>query len=126
MHHRQATALEFLPRIYDIISADYDVSTSCRFSHATAHIYYFPKDRFCTYPEQGFSPAPSVCGFLSHQMVRSLLPLSEIKTTEITQWKKLFKGMVRPAQLVIIIYSLIFSGPVIIPLVFGSLIFQKD
>ena len=37
MHHRHATTLEFLLRICDVILADYDVSQSCMFSHATAH-----------------------------------------------------------------------------------------
>ena len=35
MHHRHDT------RICDVISADYDVSQSCRFSHGTAHMYLF-------------------------------------------------------------------------------------
>ena len=30
----------FLPRICDVISADYDVSPSCRFSHRTAHLFF--------------------------------------------------------------------------------------
>ena len=38
MHHRHTTVLEFLPRICDVILADYDVGPSCRFSHAKAQI----------------------------------------------------------------------------------------
>ena len=38
MHNRHATTKEFFPQNYDVISADYDVSPSCRFSHATAHV----------------------------------------------------------------------------------------
>ena len=38
MHHQDAASQDSLPPIYDIISADYDVSPSCRFSHAPAHM----------------------------------------------------------------------------------------
>ena len=37
MHHKHATSQNFFPPIYDVVLADYDVSPSCRFSHATAH-----------------------------------------------------------------------------------------
>ena len=37
MHYIHATSQDF-PPIHEVVLADYDVSPSCRFSHATAHI----------------------------------------------------------------------------------------
>ena len=39
MHHGDVQLRKKFPRNYDVILAYYDVSPSCRFSHATAHIY---------------------------------------------------------------------------------------
>ena len=39
MHHKYATSQDFFPPIYDVVLADYDISPSCRFSHATAQLY---------------------------------------------------------------------------------------
>ena len=38
MHHKHATSQIFFPPIYDVVLANYDVSPSCRFSHATAQM----------------------------------------------------------------------------------------
>ena len=38
MHHQHAETKEFLQQICDVISADYDVNPSCRFSHGTVHM----------------------------------------------------------------------------------------
>ena len=42
MCHRHATSQDFLSLIYDVVSADYAISLSCRFSHGTAHIHVCP------------------------------------------------------------------------------------
>ena len=41
MHHKQSTSQDFPLPIYDVVLADYDVSPSCRFSHATAQYRYY-------------------------------------------------------------------------------------
>ena len=41
MHHQHAKSQAFFPMIYDVISADYEISLNCRFSHATTHKYIF-------------------------------------------------------------------------------------
>ena len=38
MHHQHAKSQDFVLKIYDIISADYDISPGCGFSHGKAHM----------------------------------------------------------------------------------------
>ena len=38
MHHGHATTSKQIPRNNDFVSADYEVSPSCRYTHAAAHM----------------------------------------------------------------------------------------